>query len=354
MAHHLRGERRSDRQLGAWLPFLAAIACAVVASSRPATAQGASRLEVIRARGHLVCGVSPGWEGWALRDASGGYAGFDVDICRAVAAAILGPPGKVRYAAASDVRAFTRGGPIDMVSRRISWELGRERPYGLLFGPTTFYDGQGFLVARTSVVRSVDGLTGRPVCFVREERFEETLRRRFEARGLELRAVALAAFSDAPAALESGRCEALTADVSELGSIRTRLGRTADYEILDEQISKEPLAQVVRATDRDLHDVLRWTVFALIEAEELGVTAANAPAMRESADPRVRRLLGVEPGPGRALGLWEGWAYDVVRSLGNYGEVFDRNVGAGSPLGLRRGPNRPWTQGGLLYAPPFR
>jgi general L-amino acid transport system substrate-binding protein len=315
------------------------------------------RLDRIRRHGVVTCGVSPGVTGFAVRDNQGRYTGLDVDICRAVAAAIFGAPDKVTFVQASRVATFLRSPNIDLVSRRLTWELRREAPLGLLFGPIMFYDGQGFLVARTLGARGASQLSGVPMCVAVGTTFDLAAEAYFREHGLEIRKVPLASEDDFPAigaALMSGRCAAYTADVSQLGAIRSQLARPDDFEILSEQISKEPLAQLVRQDDPQFFDILRWTVFALVEAEELGITSMNVDAMRTSGRTDVQRLLGILPGNGRALGLKEDWAYHVIRALGNYGELFERNVGRGSPIGLDRGLNRLWKDGGLLYAPPLR
>ncbi|OFV90411.1 MAG: hypothetical protein A3H95_03340 [Acidobacteria bacterium RIFCSPLOWO2_02_FULL_64_15] len=330
---------------------------ALVLSPGVGLAQPASRLDAIQRRGFLTCGVSTGVAGFAEVDGQGRYTGLDVDICRAVSAAILGSPDKVRFVPASSVAAFTRTDDIDLVSRRLTWELRREAPLGLLFGPIVFYDGQSFLVAKKLDVRAIRQLSGVAVCVAGGTVFESNLGAYFGSRKLPLKTLVLESaekFDDIRQALTTGRCNAYTADVSELGAIRSRLSRPGDFEILAEQISREPLAQLVRQDDPQFFDILRWTIFALIDAEELGITSRNVDEMRKSENLDVRRLLGVVPGNGKALGLDESWAYNVIKGLGNYGELFEKNVGRDSPLKLDRGLNRLWSAGGLMYAPPLR
>lgn len=315
------------------------------------------RLDRIRRRGAVTCGVNPGVAGFATRDSQGRYSGLDVDMCRAVAAAIFGNPDKVRFVQASKVAVFLRSPDIDLVSRRLTWELRREAPLGLLFGPIMFYDGQGFLVSNALGAHEAAGLAGTRLCVAAGTTFEATADAHFARQRMRVDKILLGSehdFSAIGAALASGRCVAYTADVSQLGAIRSQLPRPDDFAILPDRISKEPLAQLVRQDDPQFFDILRWTISALVEAEELGITSANVSAMRASDRVEVRRFLGVVPGNGRALGLGEDWAYNVIRTLGNYGEVFERNVGRGSPIGLDRGLNRLWTEGGLLYAPPSR
>ena len=336
---------------------IAAVLVAVGLTLPAAAAHAGPRLDAIRRRGTLTCGVDARVPGFAERDAQGRYRGLDVDICRALSAAIFGVPDKVAFVQASSVAEFRRSSAIDVVSRRLTWELRREAPLGLLFGPITFYDGQGFLVARRVGATTVDRLSGVAMCVAGGTPFEFNAGMHFREHGLELKEVVLESPDDFDAianALAGDRCAAYTADVSELGAIRARMQRPADWDILADRISQEPLAQLVRADDPQFYDILRWTVFALIEAERLGVTSANADEMKTSEHVEVQRLLGVVPGNGKALGLPEAWAYNVIKALGNYGEMFERNVGRGSPIGLVRGLNRLWTNGGLMYAPPLR
>jgi general L-amino acid transport system substrate-binding protein len=313
-------------------------------------AQG--RVLRIRQRGTLVCGVAPGVAGFARVDGQGRYSGLDVDVCRAVSAAIFGTPDNVRYEQASSVEEFQRTPDIDLVSRRLTWSLRREG-MGLLFGPVTFYDGQGFLVPARFPAQKVRQLSNARICVVAGGLSESNLTIYFRSHNLALRKI-LIQTGQAEAALSAGRCDAFTADVSELGSLRSGTAKPDTFRILSEQISKEPLAQVVRKADVDLFDVLRWTIFAMIDAEELGVTSGNVAEMAKSGNPDVRRLLGVTPGNGKALGLDEAWAYNVVKTVGNYGEVYERNIGTGSPIKLPRGVNALWSAGGLMFAPPLR
>jgi general L-amino acid transport system substrate-binding protein len=332
---------------------LAAVAVAALAAERPAAqGHGQGRIPRIRQRGTLVCGVSPGVAGFAQVDGQGRYRGLDVDVCRAVAAAIFGTADKVRYSLASSVDQFQRGSDVDVVSRRLTWSLQREG-MGLLFGPVVFYDGQGFMVPARQPTQQVRQLSNAPVCVVSGGVNESNLTAYFRTHQLTLEKRRIQP-AQAEAELSAGRCAAFTADVSELGSLRSEMRKPGDFRILPEQISKEPLAQLVRDTDVDLFDVLRWTIFAMINAEELGVTSANVAQMAKSADPDVRRLLGVTPGNGKALGLDEAWAYNVVKAVGNYGEVYERNVGMGSVVKLPRGVNALGSAGGLMFAPPLR
>jgi general L-amino acid transport system substrate-binding protein len=342
----------------------ACLAASLLASPRPRVPDPGPRTPAdgrvprIRQRGALVCGVSPGVAGFAQVDEQDQYHGFDVDICRALSAAIFGTPEKVRYEQASSVEQFLRASDVDVVSRRLTWSLQREG-MGLLFGPVMFFDGQGFLLPAKLGVHALTGLSGLPICVVAGGLSESNLTRYFRSHKLTLRKILIRSavplgggFLDGE--LSAGRCSAFTADLSELGSLRSGMRRPDDFRILDEQISREPLAQLVRQGDVDLFNILRWTIFAMINAEELGVTAANVSVLATSTDPDVKRLLGVTPGNGQALGLDEVWAANVIKAVGNYGETFDRNVGARSPIKLPRGLNRLSTSGGLMFAPPLR
>jgi general L-amino acid transport system substrate-binding protein len=319
--------------------------------------QAGSRLERIQRRGTLVCGVEPTVPGFADVDAQGRYRGLDVDICRALSAAIFGTPDKVKYVPVLTVAEFLRTDDIDIVSRRLTWELRREAPLGLLFGPITFYDGQGFLVSKKLGITNPRQLAGVPMCVAGGTVFEFNAGAYFEAQSLEIRKVLLEShtrFDEIAEALTTGRCRAYTADVSELGGIRSKLPHPGDFDILTAQISREPLAPLVRQDDPQFFTILRWTIFALVNAEELGISSANVDDMRKSTIVDVQRLLGVVAGNGKALGLSEEWAYHAIKALGNYGEMFERNVGRDSAIKLDRGLNRLWTNGGLMYAPPLR
>jgi general L-amino acid transport system substrate-binding protein len=296
--------------------------------------------------------VAPGVAGFAQVDGQGRYRGLDVDVCRAISAAVFGTPDNVRYERALSVEQFQGTPDIDLVSRRLTWSLQREG-MGLLFGPVMFYDGQGFLVPAKFPAQQIRQLSDTPVCVVAGALSESNLTIYFRSRQLTLQKRLIQA-SQVEAELTAGRCAAFTADVSELGSLLSAMQKPSDFRILPEQISREPLAQLVRSTDVDLFEVLRWTIFAMIRAEELGVTSANVAQMAKSSEPDVRRLLGVTPGNGKALGLDEAWAYNVVKTVGNYGECYERNVGMASPIKLPRGLNALAASGGLMFAPPLR
>jgi general L-amino acid transport system substrate-binding protein len=330
-----------------------AIGTLALGISFPSALLAQSRLELVRKRGVLVCGVTPGVHGFATVDARGQYSGLDVDVCRAVAAAIFGSADKVRFVAAGTVDTFLGSKEIDLVSRRLTWSLQREG-LGLLFGPVTFYDGQGFLVPRARKFKTPRELANARICIVPGTVTDYNLNTYFQSRGLTFQKVSLRSHDAAEGELAAGRCDALTGDLSELGSVRSRLAKRDAFEILPELISKEPMAPIVRQGDDQFFNVLRWTVFALIAAEELGITSANVTAKTGSNDLDVKRFLGVVPGNGRALGLDEAWAANVIKAVGNYGEIFERNVGRQSPIGFDRGLNGLWIDGGLMYAPLLR
>ena len=326
-------------------------AAAILLATAPAQA---NRLEQVKSRGYLNCGVFPGVAGFATVAKDGHYSGFDTDICRAVAAAIFGTLDKVKFTDVATVDAFRRNAALDLVIRRLTWTLTRENPLGLMFGPIIYYDGQGFLVPKAANVTSAKQLTGKRICVQLGEGWGGNLRRYAQANALDLKSVLVSTRQDGEERFFNGHCDAFSADKTMLGAIRADAEHPADYDILPEQISKEPLAPLVRQGDDKFFQAVRWTIFAMIEAEELGVTSKNIAEMRGSSDPDVKTLLGVEPGNGKALGLSEHWAADIIAGVGNYGELFNRNVGSDSAIGLDRGLNRLWTDGGLIYAPPVR
>src|SRR5258705_1477454 len=284
-----------------------------------------SRVSRIRQRGFLVCGVSPGIAGFARVDGQGHYSGFDVDICRAVPDAIVGSAERIRYQPVASIDLLQRSSDIDIVSRRLTWSLRREGLH-VLFGPVTFYDGQGFLVPERLHLDHAADLAGVPVCVAEGSEHDVTLTAYCLRHQIGLDKVRVV---DGPAggrALAEGRCQAFSADVSELASVRSEMEHPRGFRILADRISQEPLAQLVRQEDVDLFNVLRWTVFAMIAAEELGVTAANISEMAARDDPEIARLLGVSPGNGAALGVNEAWAWPTIAYLGNYGQGFQRNL----------------------------
>jgi general L-amino acid transport system substrate-binding protein len=333
----------------------ASAAAILVATTGQAFAQ--KTLEAVKARGELICGVSTGLGGFSVPDSEGKWTGLDVDVCKAVSAAIFGDPNKVKFQALSAQQRFTalQSGEVDVLSRNTTWTLTRDTSLGLNFTGVTYYDGQGFMVPKKLGVKSAKELDGATVCVQPGTTTELNLADYFRANNMKFTPVVIEALQEVNAAFFSGRCDVLTTDASGLASVRKNdapKGKSEDYVILPEIISKEPLGPVVRHGDDQFFDIVKWTVFALIEAEEYGITSANVDQMAaESNNPGVKRLLGSTPGMGKALGLDEAWAKNAIKSVGNYGEIWERNI---PQLGLPRGLNNLWTNGGIMYAPPVR
>ncbi len=313
------------------------------------------RLEQVKDRGFLTCGIWPGIAGFATADGHDRYHGIDIDVCRAVSAAVFGSPNNVQYVRAENVQQLRDEADLDIVSRRITWSLTRAAANDLMFGPVFFYDGQGFLVPQNSGITSADQLAGASVCVQTVEAHAATLAAFALENDLNITSVPIESNEDVKQAFEANRCTAYSADISLLGAAKLELGaRPDDFLILPTLISKEPLSPLVRMGDDQFFEVLRWTIFAMIAAEEFGITSKNVDAALKNHAPEIRRLLGVIPGNGAPLGLDDDWAYNVIKSVGNYGEMFDRNVGRNSSIKLDRGLNKLWTDGGLMYAPRLR
>ena len=335
-----------------------AAAAAVFAFAGQALAQGAAppdTVAAIRARGTLVCGVSINAPGFALPDSRGEFRGLDVDTCRAVAAAILGDATKVRFVPNTAVQRFPmlQSGELDMLARNTTWTLGRETSLGLAFAGINFYDGQGFMVRRASNVTSARQLDGATVCVQPGTTTELNLADYFRTNRMRFTPVVIESVEEIRAAFVAGRCDAYTNDVSSLASFRATRTTDADsFVLLPEVISKEPLGPVVRKGDWRFFDIVRWSLFAQIAAEELGVTSANVEELaRTSTNPDIQRLLGRTGDLGRSMGLNNDWAVQIIRQVGNYGEMYERSI---TPIGIPRGVNNLWTNGGLHYAPPIR
>lgn len=324
---------------------------AVDAAAAKTRAPAANRLAAIEARGTLNCGIWPHVPGFAMRK-HGREVGFDVDICRAVAAAIFGDPGKVRFIKVAEIEQFAGRNDVDLAVRRLSWTLDRERANRVAFGPVTFYDGQGFLVLAQSGVSHAAELAGQRVCVLNRERHPATAISYFHDTGRDIQAVLVESDQEAEGALRSNRCRAYSADVSWLAAARSTFQEgVARYRILPDQISNEPLAPLVRAADTDLLQLVRWTIYVMIQAEELGLDSHNIGTL-EAKSSRARSFLNVQPSSMVTLGAGA-WVRAIIAGVGNYAEVYDRNLGAGSAIQLDRGLNRLWTQGGLLYSPPL-
>jgi general L-amino acid transport system substrate-binding protein len=320
---------------------------------------GGRTLRRVRARGVLNCGVNEGLVGFADPDARGVWRGFDADFCRAVAAAVLGDPERVRFVPVSSAERFAavKAGRIDLLARNTTVTFQRDAELGLDYGGVSYYDGQGFMVRRSLVLTSATELGSARVCVQAASTTQMNLADYFRARGLEYEAVVLPNDEAVRAAYGREECDAYTADISTLASARALLSDPNAHVILADVISKEPLGPAVRQGDARWTDIVRWTLNVMVLAEELGVTSRNVDTLRQtSTDPEVRRLLGLEGGFGRMLGLNDDWAYQIVKRVGNYGEVFERNVGQDSPLELERGLNALWNAQapGLMYAPPMR
>lgn len=322
-------------------------------------ASASPTLQAVKARGYLKCGVHPGLPGFAFQDVKGVWRGFDVDICRAVAAAVLGDAAKVRFVSVSNRDRFSpiKAEQIDVLSRNTSWTLARDAGLGLDFAAITYFDGQGFLAPRTLNLASADELNGARICVQTGTASDTNLADYFRARGISYTPVLLASEEEARNAYQSEKCDAFSADVSALAATRSVLNNPNGHVILPTVISKEPLGPVVRQNDPAWTDIVRWTVNALILAEELGVNSKTVEQSLETAsDPRTRRLLGLEDDFGALLGLRKDWAYQAIRQVGAYDEIFRGNIGSDSALKLERGLNALWTapKPGLLYAPPIR
>lgn len=316
----------------------------------------AQTLKQVKDRGILNCGSNTGLAGFGLPDAQGKWTGLDVDTCRAVAAAVLGDASKVKFVPLSAKDRFTalQSGEVDMLARNTTWTSSRDTQLGLNFAGVNYYDGQGFMVRKALKVNSALELNEASVCVQQGTTTELNLADYFRANNMKLKTVTFASSDEAIKAYDSGRCDAFTTDASGLYAERLRLANSADHIVLPEIISKEPLGPAVRHGDDQWFDVVKWTYFAMLNAEELGITSKNVDEMLKSTSPDVKRLLGAEGNFGEQLGLPKDWAYKIVKLVGNYGEVFDRNVGAGSPLKIDRGLNKLWSKGGLQYAPPVR
>ncbi len=317
----------------------------------------AATLEQIKARGQLVCGVNTGVAGFSAPDTRGIYHGLDVDYCRALAAAVLGDPAKIRFVPTSYSTRFVllQSGEIDVLARNVTITLQRETALGMVSAGVNFHDGQGFMVLKKSNLTSATQLDGATVCVLPGSTTELNLGDFARRNNLKIQPVILDSMDTMTAAYQSGRCDAMTTDASQLAALRVSAMKDADaHVILPDRVSKEPLGPFVRRGDEPWAAIAKYVLMAWIAAEELGVTRANAEAMRASTDPDIRRLLGVEPGLGKALGLDEDWAFRAISAVGHYGESFDRNLGKGSSIGLDRGLNALWTKGGLMYALPLR
>jgi general L-amino acid transport system substrate-binding protein len=316
----------------------------------------AATLEDVKAKGFVECGINHGLPGFSERDEKGYWRGMDVDVCRGVAAAIFGDASKVKFIPLTAQERFTalQSGEVDVLSRNTTWTMTRDTALGLNFAGVTYYDGQGFMVRKKLGIASVLELSGTTVCTQSGTTTEMNVADYFNSKKMPFKLLTFGKAEETVQAYDTGQCDAFTADASQLYAFRLRLKKPDAHMILPEIISKEPLGPVVRQGDDQWFNLVKWTVFTLLDAEELGITGANVEEMRSSGNPAIRRLLGVEGDLGRKLGLDNDWAVRLISAVGNYGEIFDRNVGRGSPLNIARGVNRLWNQGGIQYAPPAR
>ncbi len=329
---------------------------ALLLTALAASAASAQTLKTVKDRGHLICGVSQGLPGFSDKDAKGEWAGLDADFCRALAAAIFNDAGKVQFVQLSAEERFAalQAKKIDVLSRNSTWTMGRETGLGLIFAAVNYYDGQGFMVRKTPKIDSALELADKTICTKAGTTSELNLADYFRNNRLTYKVATFASAEEALRAYEGGRCQALTSDVSQLYAQRTKLAMPRDHIILPDIISKEPLGPVVRQDDVQWLNVVKWTSFAMVNADELGVGRSNFDEATKSKKPSVRRLLGLEGDFGKQLGLTNDWAAHAIRLVGNYGEVYERNVGTGSKLGIPRGLNSLWDRGGIQYAPPIR
>ena len=338
--------------------LLAAACTSAVLGMTTLPAQAGKTIDAIKARGQLVCGVNTGLAGFAAADSQGNWSGLDVDYCKAVAAALLGDASKVKYVPLNAQQRFTalQSGEIDLLSRNTTWTLTRDASLGMHFVGITYYDGQGFMVPAKGKIKNAKQLKGATVCVQSGTTTEKNLTDFSRANNLAIKPVVFEKQEASTSAYFSGRCQAFTTDASGLASIRNKEAKVpADHLILPELISKEPLGPSVRRGDDEFFAVTKWVLFALLEAEEYGITQANVDAMKaKTDDPVIGRILGSTEDTGKLLGLDKEWAARAIKATGNYGEIFERNVGPTSPLALPRGINKLWNKGGIQYAPPIR
>jgi general L-amino acid transport system substrate-binding protein len=327
-----------------------------LATGLAATAASAQTLKTIKDRGLLSCGVSQGLPGFSSPDDKGAWTGLDVDVCRAVAAAIFNDPSKVKFVPLSAKDRFTalQSGEIDVLSRNTTWTLSRDTSLGANFTGVTYYDGQGFLVKKALNVKSALELNSASVCVQTGTTTEQNLADYFRGNNMKYEVIAFGTADETIKAFESGRCDVFTSDVSQLYAERLKVTNPADFVVLPEVISKEPLGPMVRHGDDQWFDIVKWSLFALVNAEELGITQKNIDEMAKSDKPEMKRVFGTDGNLGEQLGLTKDWVIRIVKATGNYGEIFDRNVGPGSKLGIARGLNNLWNKGGIQYAPPIR
>lgn len=344
--------RNVERRLGSYLKF----AAAAVAFGCYASTALAVTLDEVKARGSLICGVNEGLPGFSAPDAEGKWSGFDVDFCRAVAAAIFNDPDKVEYVPLSTSERFDAlaAGKIDLLSRNSTWTMQREAGLGLTFVGVTYYDGQGFMLPRSTGAFSSLELDGSKICVQADTTSAANAADYFEANNMAYEEVLTASAAESLTAYQDGRCGVITSDISQLYAERLRLPDKDEHLILPDAISKEPLGPAVRQDDPAWATLIKWVLFSLLDAEELGVGLDTVDQALASEKPAVKRLIGKEGGFGEEIGLSHDWAVNILKSVGNYGDIYERNLGTGSPLGIPRGLNQLWSLGGIQYAPPIR
>jgi general L-amino acid transport system substrate-binding protein len=336
------------------LLLVATAAFAFGAASTPGAE--AQTLKAVQDRGRLICGVSQGIAGFSIKDDKGAWSGFDVDFCRALATAIFNDPSKVDFVPLSASERFDalKNRKIDVLSRNSTWTLGRENDFGFLFAGVTYYDGQGFMVPKSRNLTSALELDGSKICIEKGTTSEPNAADFFETNHINYNLVEADTVADVVADYLGGKCDSLSTDASQLFALRSQFPKPGDHMILPDIISKEPLGPVVRQDDVQWFNIVKWVNFALLDAEELGVGSKTIDEALKSQKPAVKRLVGTEGDFGKPLGLSNAWAANAIRAVGNYGEVFDRNVGAQTKLAIPRGLNELWNNGGIQYAPPIR
>ncbi|MGA7934333.1 MAG: amino acid ABC transporter substrate-binding protein [Kovacikia sp.] len=345
-----------SRLLMAIFLSLPLVACSSSAPPQTSGGQPTGKLASVLNRGKLVCGVSGELPGFSFVGQDGKYSGLDVDVCRAIAAALFDNPDAVEFRNLNAKERFTavQTGEVDVLSRNTTWTLSRDTSVGLEFAPVVFYDGQAIMVKQASGIKTLADLKGKSICIQTGTTTEQNLTDQMRKRGIPYTPVVFEDVNTTFATYAQGRCDGVTADRSQLISRRTTQSQPKDHVILNEVLSKEPLAPALASGDAAWGDAVRWTVFALFEAEELEITSQNVTQKASSTDPTVRRFLGVEGDLGKGMGLTNDFAVRIVKHVGNYGEVYDRNLGPKTKLNLPRGQNSLWTKGGLLFSPPFR
>lgn len=332
------------------------IASVIAAATVAGTSVGAATLDDVRAKDAVQCGVSQGLPGFSNPDDTGNWTGIDVDVCRAIAAAVLGDATKVKFSPLSAKERFTAlsSGEIDVLSRNTTWTMTRDTQLGFNFTGVTYYDGQGMMVPTDLGVTSATELDGASVCTNTGTTTELNITDYFRSKGMQFELVAFEKADEVVQAYDSGRCNVYTTDRSGLAAQRLKLTNPDAHVVLPEIISKEPLGPLVRQGDDQWFNIVKWVLYAMVNAEEMGISSANVDEKNSSEDPNIKRLLGTEGNFGEELGVSPDWAYQIIKQVGNYGEIYDANVGPDTPLKLERGVNALWTDGGLQYAPPVR